>query len=1122
MAIFTAIGAAVAGALFGGSLFAATVIATGLALGASLLVSYLMRPKARPYSAVQGQIQFGADVPDSTVYGTAKVKGQRVFYAKYGSGNKFNAEVFVLANGWCDGLEPEVYFYGEKHDLTSRTIIDNEIAHYGVDGFGDAVSIRFYDGRPGQGVDTKLVSDTASLGKTWKSTSVCTGLCYVVVEREWSEALFPHGRPEFDFVLRGLREYDPRYDDTAGGDGDQRLNDMSTWVHTNNPAIHRLNYLLGVKGYQSGRTLIGAGKPVQAIDVASHIAAANVCDTPRGEDDKPTYACSLFVTAEDDQTEILREFEDAMAGYAMNRNGFAGVLAGAPQVPVLEITTTDIRQDDSQQIRFRKSAFDLYNELSGQFTSPESHWKPESLKTVIVNDDVSKDGRRRPGGVDLLQITDADTAQYVLNIRYRQNRKGGSGTIPVSRRVGLAVEVGVWVEYLGRTWLVTGRAFDSRLRFTLKLSETGSDVYAEEGIEPGPIIVPPSPSTNPALLSTIQDFAVEVGMTEGAEGFEVPTLRFTWTPPNDPTITAVRFEYHIQGEPGRLFRDETGDPEAGEYETSKDVISGVHYVARATIRTVPDRFKTWAGPLTTDNPTGSAKSLAALSAMVEALLQVVEQRIPGDHLAVRQELDSLAASLNAQVTVMREQQGRINIGVGEKTEANRASAEFSLLTATGARNALAAIFGNTLAVTEAGQAETLLKMVSSSDLDEGVLALIELATAAGFGGLTAKSGLQLVSILQDGIPISRVRLIGGQVEIVDGQGVARDALLFTQSGDPLPAPIGYEGFDRVIRADITGRNGRHYTLLDSSAEMRVPKGVVPMDYIHIVERTNNTNLELTCSEEFLLPHPELSDIPNSVNVLRCSVLGTNPIEIVATKVAEAVRVPTLVLRLNTITLSGNFDSDLSSNINSNWFKPGDAIFAVATQHRRSPSVQPSQAVSANAVPDWSEVVSAYGGYSGGGGQYRAVGTRVLWKIADGNESSIQPFVTSGPGSFHTELWVWYFIYKFLGAKITICPDPMADAGSTSGSTFSHLIKTGDANPSVAISIAHIFNTSTVPDQSFDPSPLVNTPLGPLGGNFFGTTRMKFSHNPGSDVTSELAAPGGIGTRSLATFGFKLG
>src|SRR5690606_4035108 len=213
---------------------------------------------------------------------------------------------------------------------------------------------------PDQGVDQALVADTRHLENKWSSNNTMRGLCYVVVEREWDEELFKKGRPDFKFVLRGLREYDPRYDDTVvGGSGPQRLDDPSTWVWTENPAVHRLNYQLGLRGLVSDRVLIGEGKSLGQLELGSYFTAMNVCDELRNG--KPRYACSLIVSGDDDHTEVLKEFDDAMAGYGMNRRGLSGVIAGAPQVPVLTITEDDLRVDEPIDLRRRKSAFDLYN-----------------------------------------------------------------------------------------------------------------------------------------------------------------------------------------------------------------------------------------------------------------------------------------------------------------------------------------------------------------------------------------------------------------------------------------------------------------------------------------------------------------------------------------------------------------------------------------------------------------------------------------------------------------------------------------------------------------------------------------------------------------------------------------
>lgn len=603
MAIFSGLGALISGALFSGSLLAAKLIGGALAFGAQIGLSKLTnKQKKQKFTAVQGEVQMGGDVPVDALFGTGKTRGQRAFYAKWGKGNKVNADVFVLANGWCDGLEPYVYFYGEKKNLVARPLIGGEAAHFGVDGFGDLIKIRFYDGRPGQPVDQKLVNDTAGLGKIWKVPSRLSGLAYVVVERTYDSAKFDKGRPEFEWVLRGLREYDPTKDSTvAGGNGPQRLNDPSTWAHTLNPAIHRLNYQLGLRGLRSGRTLIGEGKSLGQLDLSSYFVAINYCRTLRKG--KPIYQCSLWVNSETDHTEALSAFDDAMAGYGLNRRGLSGVVVGAPQIPVLEITEKDIPGDRPKPRQPRKSAFDLFNHLSGQFTSPEAMWNPESLKPIVVNADVAADKRARQTSIDFLQVSDADIAQYLLNVRYRQNRKGGTATVPVSRRVGLKAMEGEWVSYLGKVWMISEWRCDEDLRFTFVLTEAGADIYDDADIVPGPIVIPPVPPINPSLLFTVQNFDVFAGMIQGGNGFDVPALEFVWTPPDDPTITDVLFVYRVDGTL-EDFTDQCAEPEIGRYRTTKNVLSDKVYIARATIKTNPDRLRNFTPWRTTAGRTG--------------------------------------------------------------------------------------------------------------------------------------------------------------------------------------------------------------------------------------------------------------------------------------------------------------------------------------------------------------------------------------------------------------------------------------------------------------------------------------------------------------------------------------
>ncbi|SDA39484.1 hypothetical protein [Sinorhizobium sp. NFACC03] len=798
MAIFSLITTGL-GALFGSTIIG-NLVGGALAFGAKLGLTKLgqTQQKKQKFTAVQGELQIGGDVPVGALLGTGKTRGQRLFYAKWGKGNKMNADVFALANGWCDGLEPYMFMFGEKYNLVPMALAGGEAARYGVEGFIDgdgnsSIDIRFYDGRPDQVHDAELAASTAALGNTWKATSRLRGVCYVVVYRYYHLKFFRdagRGRPDIEWMLRGLREYDPTKDSTvAGGNGPQRLNDPSTHVHTLNPAIHRLNYQLGLRGLLSGRTLIGEGKSLGQLDLSSYFVAINYCRTLRKG--KPIYQCSLWVNSETDHTEALSAFDDAMAGYGLNRRGLSGVVVGAPQIPVLTIMDADIPSDRPKPRQPRKSAFDLFNHLSGQFTSPDSMWNPESLKPIVVNADVSADKRPRQTSIDFLQVHDADIAQYLLNIRYRQNRKGGTVTLPVSRRVGLKVMEGEWVTYQGKDWMVSEWRCDADLRFTFVLTETGADIYDDGDIAPGPVIIPPVPPVNPSQLSVIQNFGVATGVIAGASGSQVPCLRFTWTPPEDPTIVSVNITYQVVGDT-QTFSDVSNAPESGLKLTTDNVVSGKAYRAKATITTNPDRFRTETPWVTTAAPTGN---LSVLDNSITAS-KIADAAVTADKI-MNEAITSLKLAAEA-VTTAKIQVGAIDaLRLADNSVVANKIANAAV---TGAKIADAAITGTKivdLAITETKIANDA---ISTPKLQANAIT----ATALAADSVTARS-----LVLTD---FSNIVDNGWQTGTLDGWTTSflQGFVLDTGAGDASGWRIHSVGRDQAFSNHIACTPGEQY------------------------------------------------------------------------------------------------------------------------------------------------------------------------------------------------------------------------------------------------------------------------------------------------------------------------
>ena len=142
-------------------------------------------------------------------------------------------------------------------------------------------------------VNTRLEGTSANTiaingGSKWGSSRRLTGCAYVHMRfkttgnSKKAESPFASSIPQrLTIKGKGALMYDPRKDSSVGGSGTQRANDQTTWAWVsddvgNNPALQILWYMLGWR--INGKLAVGRGIPPARIDMASFIAAANLCD----------------------------------------------------------------------------------------------------------------------------------------------------------------------------------------------------------------------------------------------------------------------------------------------------------------------------------------------------------------------------------------------------------------------------------------------------------------------------------------------------------------------------------------------------------------------------------------------------------------------------------------------------------------------------------------------------------------------------------------------------------------------------------------------------------------------------------------------------------------------------
>ena len=142
--------------------------------------------------------------------------------------------------------------------------------------------------------DPGLVANARPASR-WTSRAVGTGVCYAVVTALYDRQNFTSA-PRMFFELRGSRLYDWRKDETAGGSGNHRWNDPSTWSFTENPVVIEYNYRRGLS--VSGDDFCGMFMPAGDLPLDKWTLAANICDEDAGGE--PRYRASILIDSGDD------------------------------------------------------------------------------------------------------------------------------------------------------------------------------------------------------------------------------------------------------------------------------------------------------------------------------------------------------------------------------------------------------------------------------------------------------------------------------------------------------------------------------------------------------------------------------------------------------------------------------------------------------------------------------------------------------------------------------------------------------------------------------------------------------------------------------------------------------
>lgn len=248
------IGAANVASLTGAALVAAQVAAVASSLAVAQVEAKKQRRKqAAAAEAARRELMVtvrSSVEPRRIVYGRQRVGGVVAFANSSNVENKVLHLAIAMAGHEIDAYE-QIYFNDDLVEfqggaLPAATFSLETAGKYAIGGAA-AARVTGYAGTLTQTADAALISVS---GGKWTAAHRGLGVAYLVAQMNWTPDVWVNGMPSVSAVVRGAKLYDPRTGVTA-------------W--SRNSALVIRDYLL--------RAFPGA-----AVDEASFIAAANVCD----------------------------------------------------------------------------------------------------------------------------------------------------------------------------------------------------------------------------------------------------------------------------------------------------------------------------------------------------------------------------------------------------------------------------------------------------------------------------------------------------------------------------------------------------------------------------------------------------------------------------------------------------------------------------------------------------------------------------------------------------------------------------------------------------------------------------------------------------------------------------
>jgi hypothetical protein len=611
---------AVAGTLTGNPLLAAT--AATVAKVAAVVATAATIAAGKPKPSVSGSptsFKIDLQAPIPYMIGRTLNAGYIVHRGSYGAKQKYQSFVAVISGaGPIDAIE------AFQVDRTTITFSAGAATGFYADWM-------WLDTQLGAAPEADALASPFAGFASWDASSKLSGYAAYLWTLKFDKKgkKYSSGVPQPGVIARGVKVYDPRLDSTyPGGSGAHRSDDEATWAYSANPWLHALAWTIG--RHHNGKRVAGAGVPIDAIDVAAFVEAANVADT------NSWVAGGVVDTSPGQKWNNLKLMAQAGGGEPVRIGALVSCTVNAPKVSLDTITYSDIVGEAT--VPATQSRRDRINGIVPKYRSEDHGWEVVPADVVSVSSYVTEDGGERTREIDYPLVQDVDQAAQLAAYDIVNAREFGPITLPLKIRwigykPGDCLTINVpELNLVNQTAIVIGRTLDPSsgvVTLTLKSETAAKHAFAlgQTGT------APPTPDLSTPDLSDVDAPDVSEWSLSGTvlngSGLSLPALVFEGAV-DDPNAEAVLFEYY-QGtaapvDPADWVSADMSGPDVTRREVST-ILGGSPYVGAVSYQVrgvIGDRLVL--GPVTTGaGSTGGGRVL--LESGDRILLETGDQRL---------------------------------------------------------------------------------------------------------------------------------------------------------------------------------------------------------------------------------------------------------------------------------------------------------------------------------------------------------------------------------------------------------------------------------------------------------------------------------------------------------------